>query len=126
MGYYATASGFVKTRPLSEEECARLFTKLDAAVGAETTDVDAFNCVDISYYKSNGKTVIDFDLSASGNYHEDNVREFLKMVAPFTEEGEIEYAGEQNDCWRFHYRNEAWYEDNGYVSYKESEIPIKL
>jgi len=62
------------------------------------------------------------EISDDSIYYEDDVK---KALVELNKEykisaGEIEFVGEDNEMWHFIYKNDNWYEENGYVSYNGS------
>lgn len=120
MGYYANGSGFVVTRPLSLKEKTKLLKEIQAT-DMKHFESDAFSVVSLSLKGKEGKEVMTIDIDHSDNYHEENVYDFLRKIAPYVETGKIEFDGEAHDNWRFHFRNGKWYEDNGIIIYDEEK-----
>lgn len=128
MGYYASYSGSITTKPMSREDERTLLEHL----GERCTELQELNRVDafsegfeVEVKSQVGdKSVFEILMTGYGKYHSDDVYRFLYEMTPYTEEGEIEMQGEDYEAWRFHFRNGTWYEDSGYVAYVESEAPI--
>lgn len=100
MGYYATGGGSIELKKACNipeeviEQCG-----------------DAF-----SYYRYDpNKRII--DIQSDDKYYEADVEECLQEIAPYTENGEIYYTGEDNLQWRFVFRNGHFDEDCGHITF---------
>lgn len=50
-------------------------------------------------------------------YHEEDIQETLKILAPITSDGEVEFAGEDDSHWVFRFENGCFTEYNGSIVY---------
>lgn len=66
-----------------------------------------------------------FGLIHGDSYHDDQVKAFLDVFAPFAKEGNFELRGEDGQLWQFDFRNNSWAEDTGAVHYATGE-PLKV
>ncbi|MCR5669650.1 MAG: hypothetical protein K6G10_01475 [Butyrivibrio sp.] len=87
------------------------------------------------HYKSSNSYPLDFDFGSFGsyteedqvymnlwdseNYHEEDTEEFLKVIAPFVEEGVLNYHGEDDSVWHFIFNPKTgqWDEEDGTIVY---------
>ena len=55
------------------------------------------------------------------DYTDDAVWAFLAEIAPYTVDGEIDYAGDDNTYWRHRFDKEKgeWLEEEGYIAYED-------
>ena len=104
MGYYAHGCGTLKLKPNTE-------------ISEDLMDMlrDAFDEV---WVWSDGALEVEH---SHDKYHEDVVAEPLEKLAPFVESGDIEFTGEDDECWRFHFWHGRMREQNGRVVYEDSD-----
>lgn len=131
MGYYANYSGTITTKPMSQQDVKRFLAAIDSeeitGLLTEAPTPYAFEQWEVTAVSSDENSIA-YEISIWGDeeYYDDDVRRFLNAIALYTESGEIEYNGEDNTLWRFAFRDGEWYEDNGYVSYIDSVVPISV
>lgn len=133
MGYYANYSGSIETKPMSQQDVKRFLAAIDSeeitGLLTEAPTPYAFEQWEVDgISKDSTVDAIAYYITIWGDekYYDDDVRTFLNAIAPYTKSGEIEYNGEDNTLWRFAFRDGEWYEDNGYVSYIDSVVPISV
>lgn len=100
MGYYATWGGQIKFK---EKPSEKIINKVN----------DCFVC-----YQKDDKVLHVGDYS---KYYEEDATGTLTEIAPLVESGEIEYSGEDDNHWRFIFKDGTWDEEYGSVYY-ESEM----
>ena len=106
MGYYATCDGFIKLKskpPINIDEMIR-----------DTFDIYEYD-----------KELYEYRFGADEKYHEDVVMSLLTAVEPYTEEGCIRYHGEDNEHWRFLFKDGTWMDETGWVIYESEEVSFK-
>lgn len=101
MGYYATGDGYLKLKsPLPDD-----------------VNYDIFE-----YHYCTDK---DLSVSFYDKYYENDVYDFCDEIAPYVEEGAINFVGEDNANWRFVFRNNNWTEESARLVY-DSDPEITL
>ena len=139
MGYYTSYGGKITTIPMTQKQVQNLLCAIYSDdnneerydIPADFTKApvpDMFDGWKVEVLEKNQNTnTTSYEIGIWGDekYYEDEVYQFLKAIAPFTTEGEIEYTGEDGEAWRFHFRNGSWYEDRGRIVYDDSMAPIK-
>lgn len=101
MGYNASGSGSVVLKKEVPEEILELLNSSD--VGFETEDSPDGGLWLTFYYD---------------RYHEDDVIHALNKLAPYTKSGDIEFTGDDDMHWQFHFYNGKMEERNGEVIYR--------
>lgn len=104
MGYNASGDGSVVLKKEVPEEILELLNSSD--VGFETEDSPDGGLWLTFYYDK---------------YHEDDVIHALNKLAPYTESGDIEFTGEDDTHWQFHFENGKVEERDGEVVYKSGK-----
>lgn len=95
MGYYASGSGMVVLK-----NDLKIPAEIIAELGREFSEVaDA----------PDGDLYLTLEFT---KYHDDDVGVALQKLAPFVSSGDVEFIGDDNNRWRFHF----W---NGKVRYQE-------
>lgn len=107
MGYYVDGDGYIKTNP----DGTRMFLAL---LEEANNPLEARNCGENDETRDGYWQVWNHD-----KYYDDYIYNFLEKITPYTKSGEIEFVGENNEAWRFHFRNGKWYEDAGKIIYEE-------
>lgn len=95
MGYYAEGNGYVvvkdKYKNHIDEICDTLNSEFDYADNYDNTTIS---------------------LGISGNYHDDDIIQLLDSIICKINDGEVTFAGESGDRWRFIFdrKNKRWEE----------------
>ena len=117
MGYYADCRG---TLYVDESNFHELVDTIENMIDEYEFPFDGY----FTSETDGAKVVHVYD---DQKYCESKVKSFLKKIEPWIMYGsDIEYVGEDLAMWRFEFRNEAWYEDYGYVAYNMSKNPITI
>lgn len=85
-------------------------------------------CDDLEVYEAEIHDDNELSICCDGNYHEDEIIEFLEKIKPYASSGEINFEGESGDFWRFILKDGEWLEQNGHISYSlvsELDNPAK-
>lgn len=102
MGYCASWSGYITfTQSPDEETVLELNDKLN-----------------INDYDEETKCLSVCD---DNKYYDDIIKSALELAKPITKCGEIEFTGEDEDHWRFIFKDGDWVEEHGNIYY-ESDI----
>ena len=104
MGYYAGGGGTLKLKKdavISDE----LIKKLEYSF----EEIDGPSDGKIGLYHPYEK------------YYEDDVIDALNEIAPLVDSGDVEFAGDDDESWRFHFWNGRMREQNGRVVYEDSD-----
>lgn len=101
MGYYADGHGWVRVK---EKES-----------GNAVADELAYR------YTINDRALDIISFDEYGKYYETEVLNTLNAIVPYISEGEVEYAGEDNEYWRFILKNGKWKYQSGHIAYDEVE-----
>ena len=56
-----------------------------------------------------------------GNYHDDDVTEALKKIAPFVAKGNVEFSGDDDIHWRFHFFDGKMRYQDGRLVYEDTD-----
>lgn len=111
MGYYADGSGYVDFRnPLSDVQVERLKNVLN----------DGF----FEYDLDCGRNHTGVSLWSGDKYRTEMAEETLNSMIPFDiQRGEVEFAGEDREYWRFiwieTHGKGKWVEQSGHIEYDE-------
>ena len=108
MGYYASGSG-----QLVMKEGCRVPYEVVAELGRIFSEVAD---------SPDGGMWITFE---HDHYHEDKIDEALKNLAPFVKSGNINFQGENNEKWRFHFLNGEVREQGGRTVYEDIEADLR-
>ncbi len=65
-----------------------------------------------------GKWKDGIEVSGYDNYHEEEIKDFLDEIAPYTESGEIFFTGEDDTRWKFKFTGNRWEEFNSKCVYE--------
>lgn len=101
MGYYATWDGYIKTTKVPSEE---VLNEIDNCFGD---------------YSFEDKKCI--SVYGTAKYYEEDVLGCLESIESITEEGEIQFTGEDTTHWRWIFKDGAWKEESGNV-YFDSDV----
>jgi len=113
MGYTATWDGKITVR----RDAAHVDPILEKYSGLGSNGTYAIGNDQYLYFGSGGE-----------NYRDDEWYAFLGEITPFTKEGEVEFAGEDNTfwCFRFDRKTGRWRELNGHVEYDETDREVVI
>ena len=122
MGYYASGYGTITIHTdYDTPTLQKLYNSktLDFRDGSKELQAETFLDLILDHdeafeavsYSEERKTTMDLTFCASENYHGKLVEETLAFFAPVTVEGNIEFVGEDDCRWCFHY------EDGKFVVY---------
>ena len=106
MGYDANGNGFLKFKTQPPEEIFEEILK-EFEYSAPSARAD-------------GERKDEIYVWSYDRYHEDAVLDILDKISPFISRGEIDYAGQDDEYWRFIFDGEKFVEENGSIVY-ESE-----
>lgn len=134
MGYYANYEGIIITEFLNKKECLDFLSKAEIDIEElldgnkryilRNSPFGNDEDINITDESKGSKKRFYIEVYDSSRYSEDDIYKFLSNIKEYVSEGEIECRGEDGELWRFNYRDEDWYEDNGSVVYDESSYPI--
>lgn len=136
MGYYAQGSGSITIKRLTEQEVKDFYRRVETHFVWKPVAEEKIP-KDIKYILSKIDNQIANIFVLCNNYNENRqlaievlyeygiysklVKEELDLIASITESGEINFVGDDNHVWRFHFREGEWHEDNGVVYYSTDE-----
>lgn len=137
MGYYASATGRISLH-LDKDTFNELAEKLKDSLDSGDEVVEIFKTTHRHGYLG-GLYVDDFEdmgndewvmyINGDIKYHEDYVAKFLNILTPyicedngFYSNGVIEYRGEDDALWRHIFRDGAWYEEQGDITYQNPTL----
>lgn len=104
MGYYACGGGTLKLK-----KDMKIPAEILADLGREFSEVaDA----------PDGGLYLTFEYD---KYHDDDVTEALRSLAPFVESGNVEFAGDDDCHWRFHFWNGTMKYQCGRLVYEDAD-----
>ena len=104
MGYYANGGGTLKLKKDMTVPASIL-----ADLGREFTEVaDA----------PDGGLWLTFEYD---KYHDDDVTDAMRNLAPFVESGNVEFAGDDDCHWRFHFWNGTMKYQSGRIVYEDAD-----
>lgn len=111
MGYYANGNGYITfSRRLTDNDVLSV------------DDILQNSCFDFDFHHGN-KDGSSVDVWCYDKYHDDDVRNAIQNIADKfpVKEGCIEFAGEDDEHWRFLYDAEDndWLEQTGHIVYDE-------
>lgn len=110
MGYYASGAG----------EFTFDLSKVDVKQIEELLEKSECGCYFEPYDENSGyEDGMVYVCFPYNSYREDLWYDFLESLNGLLEDGQIEFDGDENCNWRFHYRNDKWYEDDGYIAYRD-------
>ena len=129
MSYYANYNGAIITKPMTTQDIQNVLFKLGIYDGNSLNNISLFSdfgdfSVDTLESNDNNATSYKINLYGHSNYNEHDIYALLEAMETFTAEGNIEYTGDGNALWRFHYRDGSWYEDKGEVTYINASKPL--
>lgn len=105
MGYYANYNGAITLKEIPPQKIIDSFAEY-------------FENFD--YYEN------DICFGGYEKYYEDSVTELLESIKPYTSDGTVEYAGEDNCHWRFAFVDGKWEEQDGEIVYGSNPINNKV
>ena len=127
MSYYAKGGGFLTFKPMTDEQ-EKAFIKLvrDTFPNAAPTETlkGAVLAADkeMGEICSAGQYPLEFDLEHGYNtYHEDLIKTELNFFAPYLQDGNLVFVGEDDANWQFDFRNGEWHEDSAVVVFITDE-----
>lgn len=88
-------------------------------------DADRQKIIDIMKEFANKTCLVDWydfhfplvEFGGGDKYYEELAIVFLNALAPFIENGEMRYCGEDGDLWRFIFKGNRWWYQNGHPIY---------
>lgn len=114
MGYYANGAGTITLNTNKDSVVNEIAEVLDVAEVLKGTADGTF---DISVYDDD-------------KYYDYDVKEMLSAITPYTIDGDIRYAGEDETFWRFYFdkAKKKWECEPGYIVWVNApdEIPDSL
>lgn len=111
MSYYANGSGTIAFKPGTDEDSINeIFDRYYDY---------RFDGSEVWFDKSVDRLVL--DLTHHENYHEEDINDLLRRLTPFVEGGELNFIGEDNSMWRFHFDGEGFEEENGDVIFESDK-----
>ena len=120
MSYYATQDGVIRLT-LTNEEKEDLEQAIRDKYGYEwgypgeyagSVYIDRIECELIPEGRSEEIYIL-----GDVKYRDDQIKEFLEILKPYTSAGEIDFVGEDNTLWRYWFEDGVWYEEDGYIRY---------
>ena len=116
MGYYASGYGTITIRTdYDTPTLQKLYNSktLDFRDGSKELQAETFLDLILDHdeafeavsYSEEHETTMDLTFCASENYHGKLVEETLAFFAPVTVKGDIEFVGEDDCRWCFHYED---------------------
>ena len=102
MGYYAHGSGVLKLKSEVPEDVLALLSWENAGFSEVADSPD-------------GGLWLTFEHS---KFHDDDMVHAMNKIAQYVESGDVEFCGEDDCHWRFHFCNGKVEEQNGEVEYK--------
>ena len=109
MGYHAHGNGILKLNDEIPEDVMGLLSHQFDEIK------DSFD----------GGLELVFELS---KYYKDVMNFVMNKVAPYVESGDVDFIGEDDDCWRYHFNNGTVEQQEGkvvyvpYKSYKQTKM----
>lgn len=105
MGYYASGSGVLKLKSEVPEDVLALLSWENAGFSEVADSPD-------------GGLWLTFEYS---RFHDDDMVHAMNKIAQYVESGDVEFCGEDDSHWRYHFRNGKMEEQSGEVVYKSSK-----
>ena len=129
-------TGVVDSRPLSMERITMsYYATFDATITlSRDLDMDAIMeeakrafCVPEAGIGIVTDKTYDLWFGEYTDYTDDAAWAFLAEIAPYTVDGEIDYAGDDNTYWRHRFDQEKgeWVEEEGYIAYEDGGKSIQ-
>lgn len=141
MSYYASGYGNVVVKNnVAEEELRRLYQAGDQdgtvvlcgeSVKVKSVEdllkeialgVDALDELNVLAEQTTAEQMVLEVIFRNHNYHEEDVYCVLDLLAPITIAGDVEFSGEDDSKWKFHFENGSFVEYGGCVMY-DCDIP---
>ena len=110
MSYYASGKGQIEfVNDVSDKDKEKIFELIENYIGEG--------------YDAENRYI---EISMDGDYYEDDVKKALSDIAEIAEisNGELEYAGQDYEYWRFIYTEGAWEEQDGHVVYDDPDALV--
>ena len=123
MSYWAKGEGYILFSNKVEEKTMMGFL---TGLTAHFTRLKGDTSIKEAGHPNYGCACIDVSCGRSQNYNGDDLDEVLEEIAKTAEsigspikEGEINFVGEDENLWRFIYRDGSWHEENGQTEYED-------
>jgi hypothetical protein len=100
MGYYATGGGLITFKKDADRKAVKKIIKENCPCEYDILDSQDDFSVSVCQYDK---------------YYEDDYYDFLKEIAPFTEDGNVEFIGEDSQIWRFFFSNGRFEEEGAEI-----------
>lgn len=110
MGYCATGSGCLKLKSEVPEDVLALLSWENAGFSEVADSPDGGLWLTHEYEK----------------YHNDDVVYAMNKIAPYVEYGDVEFSGEDDCHWRFHFEDGSVKEQDGEIVYQEPIVRVNV
>ena len=110
MGYYAHGSGVLKLKSEVPEDVLALLSWENAGFSEVADSPD-------------GGLWLTFEHS---KFHDDDMVHAMNKIAPYVESGDVEFCGEDDSHWRYHFHDGKMEEQGGEIVYKSNRPKRKF
>ena len=105
MGYYASGSGVLKLKSEVPEDVLALLSWENAGFSEVADSPDGGLWLTFEYSK----------------FHDDDMVHAMNKIAQYVESGDVEFCGEDDSHWRYHFHNGKMEEQGGEIVYRSDK-----